>query len=40
MRRTLMDDLSRVREESLAVRREMSPGLPVRTLDTLLRAGW
>ncbi|MFJ2805385.1 hypothetical protein [Kitasatospora sp. NPDC087271] len=39
MRRTLMDDLARVWEESLALRREMSPGSPMRTLDTLLRAG-
>ncbi|MFJ1707848.1 tyrosine-type recombinase/integrase [Kitasatospora sp. NPDC088346] len=39
MRRTLMDDLTRVWAESLAVRREMSPGSPVSTLDTLLRAG-
>ncbi|GAA0676809.1 hypothetical protein GCM10010193_32530 [Kitasatospora atroaurantiaca] len=39
MRRTLMDDLTRVWEESLAVRREMSPGSPVKALDALLRLG-
>ncbi|MET8141974.1 hypothetical protein ABZU32_16830 [Sphaerisporangium sp. NPDC005288] len=39
MRRTLMEDLTRVWEASLGARREMSPGSPVKVLDTLLRVG-
>ncbi|MER5862082.1 LacI family DNA-binding transcriptional regulator [Kitasatospora sp. NPDC002040] len=39
MRAELLGSLSRAWEEALAVRRRMSPGFPVLTLDALLREG-